>query len=151
MHTIITAPRYPPLVWVLDLTNSCDLINRLRPHGRDLNFEVAWVGEGWRPLVEECHERLAAAFPDYELLAIKQKYGLLEYQAFPRRWAEGQRRWTAQEHADLEAITSEFRDRSEHICEWCGVAGELREWRRLDLTLCDTCDQRFPDTPSTAR
>jgi hypothetical protein len=53
-------------VWALDPVNSCDLIGRLRRHGRDRNFEVAWVGEGWRPLVEECHERLEAAFPDYE-------------------------------------------------------------------------------------
>jgi hypothetical protein len=54
-------------VWALNPANSRDLIDRLRPHGRDRNAEV---GEGWRPLVMECHERLAAAFPDYELLAI---------------------------------------------------------------------------------
>jgi hypothetical protein len=134
-------------VWALDPANSRDLIDRLRPHGRNHDFEVAWVGEGWRPLVEECHERLVAAFPDYELLAIKQKCGFLEYQAFPRRWAEGQKRWTTEESADVEAITSQVRDRSEHICEWCGAAGQLREWRKVDLTLCDACDQRFPDPP----
>jgi hypothetical protein len=138
---------HPGRVWALDPANSRDLIDRLRPHGRDRNFEVAWVGEGWRPLVEECHERLQDAFPDYELLAIKQKFGVLEYQAFPRRWAEGQRQWTTQEHADLEAITSEIRDRSETTCEWCGTAGQLRASRKLKLTLCDACDQRFPDPP----
>jgi hypothetical protein len=62
-------------VWALNSANSRDLIDRLRPHGRDRSFVVAEVGEGWRPLVVECHERLAAAFPDYELLAIKQKMG----------------------------------------------------------------------------
>jgi hypothetical protein len=131
-------------VWALDPVNSGDLIHRLRPHGRDRDFEVAWVGEGWRPLVEECHERLKAAYPDYELLAIKQKWGVLVYQAFPGRWAEGRKQWTAQEYADLGAIVDEFQERSEGICEWCGAAGQLREWRNLELTLCDACDQRFP-------
>ena len=83
-------------MWALDPANSRDLIAWLRPHARNRDFEVARVGEGWRSLVEECHERLAAAFPDYELLAIKQKWGVLDYQAFPRRWAEGQQRWTSQ-------------------------------------------------------
>lgn len=110
-------------MWELDPANSGGLIDRLRPHGRNRNFEVASVGEGWRPLVGECHERLQAAFPDYELLDIKQKYGALEYQAFPRRWTVGQGQWTTQEYASLQAITSEVRDRSERICEWCGATG----------------------------
>ena len=84
------------------------------------------------------------------MLAIKQKYGVLEYQAFPRRWVKGQKRWTAQELDDLEAITSEIRNRSESVCEWRGAAGRLREWRTLELTLCDTCNQRFPDPPAPA-
>jgi hypothetical protein len=134
-------------VWALDPANSRDLIDQLRPHSRDRNFEVAWVGEGWRPLVEECHERLKAAFPDYELLDIKQKWGVLVYQAFPRRWAEASKRWTTQEYADLGAIVGGIQERSEAICEWCGAAGQLREWRDHELTLCDACDQRFPDPP----
>jgi hypothetical protein len=134
-------------VWELDPVNSRDLIDRLRPHARRFTLETAQVGEGWRPLVEECHERLLAAFPDYELLAVKQKYGALEFQAFPRRWAPGHEQWTAQETADLEAITSEIRDRSEHVCEWCGAPGNPRESRKLELTLCDPCNERFPDPP----
>jgi len=134
-------------VWRLDPGNSGDLIDRLRPHARRFTFEAAEVGEGWRPLVQECHERLQAAFPDYELLAVKQKYGALEFQALPRQWAEGRRQWTTQENADLEAITSEIRDRSEHTCEWCGAAGNHRESRKLELTLCDACNDRFPDPP----
>jgi hypothetical protein len=137
-------------MWVLDPGNSADLIDRLRPHAHRFNFEVAWVGEGWRPLVEECHERLEAAFPDYELLAIKQKYGLLEYQAFPRRWVQGQTQWTDQEYADLLGITSEIRDRSESVCEWCGASGLLRESRTVERTLCDACERRFPDPPTPA-
>jgi hypothetical protein len=135
-------------VWALDPANSPDLIERLRPHGRDRDFEVAWVGEGWRSLVDECHAQIVAVFPDYELLNVKQNYGVLVYQAFPRRWADGQQLWTAQEQRVLGSITSEIQNRSEHVCEWCGGAGRLREWRSLELlTLCDPCDHRFPDPP----
>jgi hypothetical protein len=134
-------------VWCLDPINSGELIDRLRPHRRDGDFEVAWVGEGWRRLVAECHERLSAKFPDYELLAIKQKYGVLSYQAFPCRWVEGERQWSAGEAAELDAITDEYRARSEVVCEWCGAAAQLREWRMWQLTLCDGCDERFPDPP----
>jgi hypothetical protein len=57
-------------MWCLDTVNSAELINRLRPHGRDGDFAVAWIGEGWRTLVEACHDRLITVFPEYELLAI---------------------------------------------------------------------------------
>ena len=79
---------HPGHVWTLDQANSGDLIARLRPHAHRFTLRAADVGEGWRPLVEECHERLQSAFPDYELLAVKQKYGALDYQAFPRPWAQ---------------------------------------------------------------
>jgi hypothetical protein len=125
-----------------------ELINRLRPHGRDREFEVAWVGEGWRSLAAQCHDRLSARFPNYELLAIKQKHGMLAYQAFPRRWVKGEDQWTPEEADELGAIVDEFRVRSEVKCEWCGADARLREWRTVELTLCDDCDQRFPDPPA---
>jgi hypothetical protein len=134
-------------VWTLDPANSGDLLEELRPHSRRRQLEVLRVGEGWRPLVAECHRRLVAAFPDYELSAIKQKYGVLDYQAFPQPWADGQQTWTSQDYLDLLAITGDFRERSQAICEWCGSAGQLREWRTLMLTLCADCDDHFPDPP----
>jgi hypothetical protein len=134
-------------VWCLDPANSAEVVARLRRHSRAGDFEVAWVGEGWRSLVEECHERLVAVFPEYELLAIKQKYGVLSYQAFPRPWVDGERCWSADEGAAVDAITDEFSVRSEAVCEWCGAVARLRDWRTVELTLCDGCDQRFPDPP----
>jgi hypothetical protein len=135
-------------MWTLNRDNSPDLISRLRPHSRNGDFEFADVGEGWRPLVEECHARIVAVFPDYELLDVKQKHGVLAYQAFPRRWVKGEDGWTAEESRVLGSITSDIQKRSEHICESCGVtAGQLREWRRLERTLCDACDERFPEEP----
>ena len=132
--------RHAVAMWVLDPANSPALIEQLRPHGRDGEFEVAWVGEGWRSLVEECHTRLVATFPEYQLLAIKLKYGVLEYQAFPRRSARDAKRWSDSEAAAVGAITDECRTKSDSVCEWCGGHAELREWRSLELTLCDECD-----------
>jgi hypothetical protein len=136
-------------VWCLDPVNSAELIADLRPHARRYEFDVAWVGEGWRPLVQECHRRLSAVFPDYELLAIKQSWGVLAFQAFPRQPAKGETRWSPAEAAELRAIVEEFRARSETVCEWCGADARLRDWRTIELTLCDGCESRFPDPPGS--
>lgn len=131
-------------MWVLDPANSPDVIALLKPHAR-YPFDVVWAGEGWRDLVVECHEALQRRFPDYELLAVKQKYGALAFQAFPR---PGQGTWTHDEYGAVLAITDTYRARSEGVCEWCGAAGRLREWREVEeLTLCDDCDARFDDPP----
>ena len=141
-------PWHPCSVWCLDPVNCGELIAELRPHARSsVGFEVVWVGEGWRPLVQDCHRRLVVAFPEYELLAIKQKWGALAYQAFPRPGVKGERRWSPDEARELGRITGEFWKRSETVCEWCGAAARLRDWRSLELTLCDACDARFPDPP----
>jgi hypothetical protein len=52
-------------MWVLDPANSRELLDRLRPHSLSPDFEVVWCGEGWKPLVSDCHDELAAAFPNY--------------------------------------------------------------------------------------
>lgn len=134
-------------MWVLDPANSAELLSELRPHRLRSEAEVIWVGEGWRPLVEECHRSLAARFPDYELLAVKQKWGALAYQAFPRAWVPGATSWTGDEYAVLKTITDAIRTRSESICEWCGAAAALRDGRSYWVTLCPECHQRFPDPP----
>jgi hypothetical protein len=135
---------HPVGVWTLDSSNSPELINAIRAHGRiPASGEVLQVGEGWRTLVTECHERLQQAFPEYELVAVKQKYGLLEFQAFPRSKCQ----YSSDEYAALREITKEISERSETVCEWCGSTGGLRDGREWVLTLCDACDRRFPDPP----
>ena len=59
-----------------------DLTTVLRTHARAKDL-VPYVGDGWLALVRACHEAVVAEFPNYELLAIKQKYGELAFQAFP--------------------------------------------------------------------
>jgi len=50
LANIVSPPGTLHGVWFLDITNSPDLINRLRPHTRSFTVEVARVGEGWRAL-----------------------------------------------------------------------------------------------------
>ncbi|MBL3670954.1 hypothetical protein JL475_34410 [Streptomyces sp. M2CJ-2] len=107
-------------------------------HLRDPSFEFD-VGPGWRALVLRCHEAVVAAFPEYELLAVKQKWAALAFQAFPRPWKRGGN-WTSDEAVRLNALVAEFTAASKHICERCGNAGTLRETRPIELTLCDACE-----------
>jgi hypothetical protein len=58
-----------------------------------------------------CHQAVVAEIPEYELLAVKQKWGALAFQAFPWLWkSDGD--WTDAEHARLHAVTDAFADRS---------------------------------------
>jgi hypothetical protein len=110
----------------------------LRKHFRDPSYEFD-VGPGWWSLVLRCHEAVVAEFPEYELLAVKQKWAGLAFQAFPRAWKRGGN-WTPEEEDRLDALVDEFRVASECVCERCGNAGTLRETRSIELTLCDACE-----------
>jgi hypothetical protein len=128
-------------MWVLDPANSGELLDRLRPHSFSRGFEVVWCGEGWRGLVSECHDELAAAFPDYRFYAIKQKWGFLAFQARPRTGDV-----TDEELALVHEITDRYRTASEAVCEWCGRPGSLRSDRPEWLTLCDACAEDMKTT-----
>ncbi|MFF0105609.1 hypothetical protein [Streptomyces hirsutus] len=110
----------------------------LRRHLRDPSFEFD-VGPGWWALVLRCHEAVVAVFPEYELLAVKQKWAALAFQAFPRPWKRDGN-WTSDEAVRLNALVAEFTAASEHICERCGNPGTLRETRPIELTLCGACE-----------
>jgi hypothetical protein len=134
-------------VWIQDDANNPALIAALADHAGFPDLEVD-VGSGWVALVWDCHRRLVYNFPDYQLLAVKQKWAELHFQAFPRPQRDGAMAWTDDEMEQLDAITDEFRERSSSICEWCGAPGVLREDREMELTLCSPCDARFEDPPS---
>ncbi|MGW1027561.1 hypothetical protein ACWD4J_28345 [Streptomyces sp. NPDC002577] len=110
----------------------------LRRHFRDPSSSCG-VGPGWRSIVLGCHEAVVAEFPEYELLAVKQKWATLAFQAFPRPWKRGGN-WTHDEADRLDALVAEFMAASEYVCERCGSAGTLRETRPIELTLCDECE-----------
>jgi len=122
------------LMWVLDPANSRELLDRLRPHSLSSDFEIVWCGEGWRTLINDCHNELAAAFPDYRFYTIKQKWGVLTFQARPRAGDA-----TSEELAAVDEVTARFATASEVICEWCGLRSTAPEWQ----TLCDSCAEEM--------
>jgi hypothetical protein len=134
-------------MWTLDKVNNRRLIDALGPHWRQPHTETVRVGEGWRDLVAECHEQVVSTFPTYELVNVKQKYGALEFQAFPWKRTPETADWTTAELSQLDRITDRYRDRSEAVCEWCGQPGELRTGRTIMLTLCDVHHAAFHDPP----
>jgi hypothetical protein len=114
-----------------------DLVGTLRTHARSKDLEVR-VGDGWLPLVRACHEAVAAEFPNYELLAVKQKYGELAFQARPLA-ARGPESWTDDERQRLHDIVEHFREASASVCEECGRLGDMRYIDGYELVLCDEC------------
>lgn len=121
------------------------MVDALRSHARHPDGFQVYAGRGWIGLVRECHNELELAFPNYELLAVKEKYGELAFQAFPRASQPGGAAWTIDESHAVDRITDEFRELSTQVCEECGRPGQLRETRSWELTLCDSCDQRIAD------
>lgn len=111
----------------------------LVPHARGGDSLLFLVGPGWFDLVRQCHEAASAEFPDYELLAVKQKFARLAFQAFPRPWA-GEGSWTDDEARALDGLIEPMQERSEETCERCGRPGRERDSRPILLTLCDTCE-----------
>jgi hypothetical protein len=140
---------YRPVVRWRRRTND-ELRTELAEHARSgRDFELL-VEDGWRDVVLSCHRAVVAEFPQYELLAVKEKYGALALQAFPRRWrppsADGTfSAWTDEEHTRLDSIVDPFEQQSVVTCERCGQRGSLREQRRHMLTLCDACDAYVKD------
>jgi GNAT superfamily N-acetyltransferase len=114
----------------------------LRAHFRSPDG-VFDVGPGWRRLVLECHRAVVAEFPGYDLVAVKQKWAALAFQAFPRPWrSEGD--FPGAEYRRLGGLIDPFVKRSRAVCERCGAVGTLRTGRRIELTLCEECELLVP-------
>jgi hypothetical protein len=96
------------------------------------------IGQGWWDLARACHDELVAEFPEYQLHAVKQKWGVLAFQAFPLNPIRGD--WTSAQFGRCSEITDSYTDRSATVCERCGAPGSLRESRPIELTLCDKCE-----------
>ena len=127
----------------LDPANSPLLMEELRPHWQQPAADVVFAGEGWRPIIEKCHLAIKREFPNYELLNIKQREGVLAYQAFPQPDGADPKR-----QRRLAEVIEPFLVMSETTCEYCGARGALREERTYLLTLCDRCDDRLLDPPN---
>lgn len=111
----------------------------LGPHWRQPAGDVAWVGEGWRDLVWDCHRRLADRFPSYQLVDIEDQDGNLVYTALPSPDQD--------DHHLVAVLLAPVVAQAAVTCTWCGSPGLKRESREYVLVLCDGCDQRFSDPP----
>lgn len=70
----------------------------------------AGVGPGWEPLVDELHAKVLEAFPDVEVIQVKEKFGGLRYYSAQRSIDES-----------TSALIHEYEARSFQTCEWCGA------------------------------
>lgn len=85
--------------------------------GQSIDFNI---GPGWFELALACHDAASSEFPDYELLAVKQEYARLAFQAFPRPWTPAGDAWSSEEGRRLDELIEPLRDRSKAVCERCG-------------------------------
>lgn len=119
--------------------NSPELLDALRAHWRPPAADVAWVGEGWRDLVAECHRLMVERFPAYELDSVDDRHGELRFAARPAPGRDGE---TA-----VRELLAPVMARAAVTCSWCGSPGSRRAARSSVLVLCDPCDERFSDPP----
>ncbi|WP_406349800.1 hypothetical protein [Streptomyces sp. NBC_00658] len=92
------------------------------------------VGPGWLPLLGRLHERVITAWPGYQLVDLKEKFGGLRIRLeFP----EGS------ESSTLRALVEAAEEEAAVTCEFCGALGRART--RGDVpggwlkTVCDNC------------
>ena len=113
------------------------------PEGLEAHVDPAYrsfAGPGWRPILEQLHDRLLAVDPNYRLHQVKEKLGILRIYAAEEAYAA-----RPVVGAQIEAAIAQAVSESAATCERCGRPGRLRsdlEWRRLRhylLTLCDRC------------
>ena len=122
------------------------LLEELRAHAKSPDRFALSVEAGWIPIVRECHRRLVAEFPDYEVAVISQKYGELRFYARPHPSTdataddvEAQRR--------VDEIIGVAASRCSSTCELCGEPGSGRHERMYEMTLCNSCEATTADPP----
>jgi hypothetical protein len=81
----------------------------------ELNIEC---GEGWRSLIEACHQELLAIDPTYEPTQIKEKFGSLRYY-FQSNYGRDDQRILR-----MFAVINRYELESMRVCEVCGKEGE---------------------------
>jgi hypothetical protein len=118
-----------------------DMLAPLVRHFRNpTDTDAFFIGPGWVALVRRCHDEVVEEFPDYELLAVKQKEGELAFQAWPRLWHEDVDRQFWEDDSRLDDITDRYAELSMLLCEQCGGRGTTRDEREYIETLCDDCE-----------
>lgn len=104
--------------------------------------QFANVGRGWRPLLDDLHERLLTRWPGYELQQVKEKFGTLRFYASPGPYpgadgdcdacTEAFRLW----REEFQAAIRDAEASSATVCEYCGAHAS----RGQTKTLCGPCE-----------
>lgn len=100
------------------------------------------VGDGWIPLVFELHQQLKSLDPTYEIIQVKEKFGILRVYF---------RAIDSSKYTEMEKITSVYEAHSGIICEFCGGFGKscnLGGWMK---TYCDQCYENWQKNDTRTR
>ena len=99
-----------------------------------MSYEQPWgdeVGEGWGPIVMECHRQLKHLDPGYRISQIKQKFGGLRY------YFDSSYDFENIIHDVMDSVVQAAEARCAYTCEVCGTGGRLRNNSGWYKTLCD--------------
>ena len=91
-----------------------------------------WVGDGWRPLIEELDQQLSTLDSEYTIEQIKEKFGGLRYYISSN----------SDNAKKLYELEREYEEKSFTICEECGSSDSVttdREKKYWVKTLCAKC------------
>ena len=84
----------------------------------DEEFRLIDCGYGWKDLILRCHQDLVSIDPDYKVVQIKQKFGMLRYYFTPSVQEDSKR---------MEERSFSHERESVRICEVCGSPGLLQK------------------------
>lgn len=98
-------------------------------------IEKSNVGPGWQTIISDLHTSLSSLLPNYKVVQIKEKFGVLRYYFSSGSGASPDSIKAAYE------LVSNAEKKSTHTCENCGstdddVTTRGDGWIR---TLCDSC------------
>ena len=113
------------------------ILRRIRP-GSEPRLGV---GPGWYPIIATLNEKLTAIDPEYSVLGVEERYGLLAYDVE----SPGGQDLAMQSLIDGAEATSAA------VCELCGRPGQLMSRNGWLKTVCPECAHGTGYRPESAR
>lgn len=95
-----------------------------------------YIREGWLKPVLECHEKLKALNPNYEIHQIKEKFGELRYYI-------GYNTDDILTHEAMKEAISEAEQKCWQMCEVCGEPGRVAVVNKRYITT--VCEEHLPE------
>lgn len=107
-----------------------DLLSRWDPTIEE-KYRVIDCGYGWGDIIRRCHAELLAMDPEYVIVQIKEKFGMLRYYFTPSKH---------EYFAPMEEVSFRYEKESVHICEVCGKDGALRRNKGIGAHARTVCE-----------